>query len=152
MKIALLLTIALFVALVTARPFRLFEPDTPERKAVLLELFDALFVPTRSPTTDHSPHSIRAQIETHFGYVSRTGVDYILATLGHIPDADAEELEELVESGASHTPAAYKHYCKIPVGLWRRLAAAHSLAEWLIAIEAKTGRDLTTTRAFLAEQ
>lgn len=146
--VALLAFFATFVA--TQPLYRDFEPTTEDKKQVLLEIFDALFVPTVKPTSSDSPWTIRGDIENHFGYISRTGVNYILASLGYIHDADLGAMEELMTG--SHMPDTYQHFCRIPPGLRRALHNARNLNEWLLAIEVKTGKTLPITRAFLSNQ
>ena len=135
---------------VIAKPlYNMFEPNTAERKQVLLEIFDAVFVRTRSPSKSGTAHSIRGDLERMFGYVSRTGVDYIHATLGHIHNVNLEEMEEWLYT--SHMPKQYKHYCHIPVALHRRMQEARNIVEWLSFIELLTGRSLVVTRQYLAD-
>lgn len=142
------------VALVVVFPLKIFtkplyndfEPITDDKKQVLLEIFDALFVPTINPTIP----TIREDIEKHFGPISRTGVDYILAHLGYIHDADIGEMERsMVES--SHIPETYQYYCQIHPGLRRLLHNARNVHEWLNIIARKTKNNLPITKAFISD-
>ena len=155
MKLNMLLTTMVafvaFVSGVLANPlYREFEPTTEDRKQVLLEIFDAIFVPTPRPSTSLTSHSIRGHLEELFGYVSRSGVDYVLASLGYIRGVDLDEMEASLHSSTAAT-MSYKHYCRIPAALNNRMTKAETVEDWLSAIENKTGRALTVTRQYLAE-
>lgn len=126
-----------------------FEPTTEEKYYVLTEIFDALFTPTNVPSKCVSSHTIRNDIAKYFGYISRTGVDYIFARLGYVRGADTDEMIRLM--GISHSPHAYRHYCSMTKKLQNALSKTNDLNEWLAIISASTGRDLPLTRQYILD-
>ena len=153
MRITLIgLFVTAFVGVLAKPLYHDFEPITDDRNQVLLELFDALFVPTSQVTSslDDSVWTIRGDIERFFGPISRNGVDYIFAQLGYIPDADIGEMEKLMVNNNA-TSMHYQHYCQIPSGLRRLLHNAKDIHKWLDMIVRKTGHTLPITKAFIAD-
>lgn len=126
-----------------------FEPTIPGwKRDVLTEIFSAVFQPCATTTSSGTPHYIRGHVEKHLGYISRTGVDYILASIGCIPNADTDLMEELMLM--SHIPDNHSCNCKIPKGVWNAMERATTTAAWIQSIETKTGAELPLSKAALA--
>ncbi|RYE14702.1 MAG: hypothetical protein EOP45_19295, partial [Sphingobacteriaceae bacterium] len=157
MRISIIGFVATVLMGVFANPlYHDFEPITDDKKQVLLELFDALFVPTSQVTSSDSTWTIRGDIERFFGPISRTGVDYIFAQLGCIRDADIGSMEQsmlqckynIADESVTKT---YEHYCQIPPGLRRQLHNSKNIHTWLNIIVRKTSHTLQITKAFIAD-
>lgn len=129
-----LLAVVLITQVVGGQPMvSSMEPTTDEKSAVLLEIFGALFVPTRSYTRSFTTHVIRGHINDRFGYLSNNGVDHILGRLGCL-----ENMGTVI-----------RHKCRVPIQWVNAIRRAESLEEWVGAIEQETGRDMPLTRLFI---
>lgn len=144
-----LLSLGSLISAVSTNGASDFEPTIPGwKRDVLVEIFSSVFQPCAASTSSTTPHNIRGHIQKHLGYISRTGVDYILAIIGCMPDVDTDLMEELMLM--SHTPDQHSCNCKVPRNVWRAMERAQTTAAWINSIETKTGAELPLSKAALA--
>lgn len=128
--------------------FNPIEPNTPGNLAVLQEIFRAIFQP--SATSTLTTHSIRGVIEKNFGYISRTGVNYVFATLGYTTEETRNVLEPLLHGGA-HAPPKIEIRAKMSIKLRNRLYKCNNNPMCVVTmIEKHTCRPLPLTREYIA--